>query len=288
MPVVEEAAASSACSRARSCSAASPRTSRRSSTRIPAALVPLAAGVRAGRRRTFLGRRQLRRGERDAVEDVALAHLDRVEPEVRERLVRITAPATITGARSGSSAGSSRRSRERQCGEPIELRTRAVEREPVAVRRARGRTRRGRGRARRASSPCPRRRSPACGATSSVCEQRADRAAHCVELVRGRRIGVHEPLGEAHGADVEAHVEVVDDQLGRAAADVERRASPGAGSTPRRVSSASSSPLTRAASRSRSSTRSRRGTPRRSRRRAPRSSRRASVRSAPRLSSVRR
>ena len=36
VPVVERAAGSSACSRARSCSAGSPRTSRRSSIRIPA------------------------------------------------------------------------------------------------------------------------------------------------------------------------------------------------------------------------------------------------------------
>ena len=44
--------------------------------------LPLAAGVRAGRRGAFFGRGQLGRGERDAVEDVALAHLDRVEAEV--------------------------------------------------------------------------------------------------------------------------------------------------------------------------------------------------------------
>ena len=70
----------------------------------------LAAGVRAGRCSAFDGRGQLRRGERCAVEDVALARLDRVEREKSRISVRITAPATITGARSGSSAGTSRRS----------------------------------------------------------------------------------------------------------------------------------------------------------------------------------
>ena len=68
------AAASSASSRAPSCSAAWPRTSRRTRTRRP---LVLAAGVGAGRRRALLRFRQLGGGERGAVEDVALARLDR-------------------------------------------------------------------------------------------------------------------------------------------------------------------------------------------------------------------
>ena len=134
---------------------------------------------------------------------------------------------------------------ERQRGEPLELRARAVEREPVpvhalAVVRVEPEVERGerRHRSRDADRLLRRRR-----ATRSASSARTARA-HCVELAARRRVGVDEPLGVAHGADVEAHVEVVDDQLGRAAADVERRASRAAAATPRRVSSASSSPLT--------------------------------------------
>ena len=52
-------------------------------------------------------------------------------------------------------------------------------------------------------------------------EQRADGARATCELVGRRRVRGEEPLGVADGAELEADVEVVEDQLGRAAADVD-------------------------------------------------------------------
>ena len=172
--------------------------------------------------------------------------------------------------------------RERQRGEPVELRARACERQPVAVHalavvRVEPEVERGerRHRARDADRRVAARRR----ARSSSDRTRA-RAR--VELVARRRVGVHESLGEAHGA----HVEARRGSRRRAARSSRRRcrarASPGGGSHAAARQLRFLVAASRAASRSRSSTRSRRGTPRRSRRRAPRSSRRASARSAPR------
>ena len=70
----------------------------------------LAAGVGAGRRVALDGLGQLRGRERRAVQHVALADLEPLKPVAVEHSQTIKAPPTITGARSGSRPGSSRRS----------------------------------------------------------------------------------------------------------------------------------------------------------------------------------
>ena len=60
-----------------------------------------------------------------------------------------------------------------------------------------------------------------CRRVRSLLEHGAGSAGALVQLLRARRIRVDEPLRVAHGADVEARVKVVHDQLGRAAADVD-------------------------------------------------------------------
>ena len=69
-----------------------------------------AAGVRAGRRGALFRLRQLGGRERRAVQDVALARLDPVEAVGARTPRRIAPPATITGARPGSSPAAPRSS----------------------------------------------------------------------------------------------------------------------------------------------------------------------------------
>ena len=72
------------------------------------------------------------RAKRDAVEDVALAHLDRVEPEVRERLGRGSPRPRRSPARAPARApGARARSCERSAASRCELRRAPLEREPV-------------------------------------------------------------------------------------------------------------------------------------------------------------
>ena len=104
------------------------------------------------RRRVALDRLgQLRRLERGAVEDVALADLERVEAEEAQRFAQDHRAGDDHRRALGLEAGHLAALGERQRGEPLELRLDGRVAEAGARARGRGRTRRGRGRARRAS-----------------------------------------------------------------------------------------------------------------------------------------
>src|SRR5205085_4595161 len=115
------------------------------------------------------------------------------------------------------------RLRERERGEPLELASGAAAREAVAVdavpvvagepeveRRERGESARDADR---------RRDSPTYLLRDALGEEGAHRRGAGGELAGLRRVGVEEPLGLADGAELEAVVEVLDDQLRRTAAD---------------------------------------------------------------------
>ena len=143
---------------------------------------------------------------------------------------RITAPATIVGARAGSRPLTSRRSASGKRGQPVAQLLEPLARRSRGPRPGRGRARRARGRSRRAASPCRRRRSPPPAAPA---HRRAPRPRtrparpRPARRARGRRrIGVQVALAVADDADLRRDVEVelgagADDELGRAAADVD-------------------------------------------------------------------
>ena len=250
--------------------AAAPRRGRAARGRARARLSrALAAGVGAGRRRALFRLRQLGGGERGAVEQVALADADRVEAVARRgSRRRIAAPATITGARSGSSAGTRRRSASGS----------AASRSSCARAPSRVRT-----------CPCTRARSyrssPRSSAASVVIVAGdADRASCRARAPGSARTGraalellpTSSPwrsvsrTSRAPGSS--------GSRRGSARSSRRRCRRPAFPPRARRRRAASAPPPRRpraAASRSRSSTRSRRGTPRRSPRRGRRSWRRA-------------
>ncbi len=201
---------------------------------------------------------------------------------------RITAPATIVGARSGCSPGTcgaaraqlrpARRGSARASSTvshvPVDL-PRVVGLEPLRDRR-------------RARSPCPRPRSPARTArrrsagTPSSEDRRGRRRASSSSSRCSRRVGVDVALGLAHDAGLVGDVELglaagADHELGRAAADVDherRRACRRGRARWWRRGTSAAPPRRRSAraARGRSDRARRRRTRRRWPRRAPRSS----------------
>ena len=154
-----------------------------------------------------------------------LARVDRVEPEDVEDLRQ--------DHRAGDDHGRPLRLErrhlaplgQRQRREPLQLRPRARRGEPVpvdalAVVALEPEVERGERRD-RAGDADRRSRGRADLVGDALHEQRADGARATSELVRRRRVRGEEPLGVADGAELEADMEVVEDQLGRAAADVD-------------------------------------------------------------------
>ena len=148
-------AGSSASSRGRCCSAGWPRTSRR----------PRTGSSSSSRCRRRAARRPLRaraaRPPRARRRGGCRARSPRSRRGRRSRAPRdrIAAPATITGARPGSTI--SRALRDGSAASRASLLARPAHARSCGRGRARGRTPRARGRARRASSRCRRRRPPA-------------------------------------------------------------------------------------------------------------------------------
>ena len=191
--------------------------------------------------------------ERGAAQDVVLGDLDRSRPNSRSTSIRITTPATIVGARSGCrpgdlpalarasatrgarAAASQRRRLEHVAVDPLRV---------VGVERP--------GRSPRARSPCRRPRSRADGAAPVARAPRARYRAHVAR--RARRARRQSADRSARWRSVwrttPACVETAnsasrpraDDELGRAAADVDherrRRGRPGRARWSRRGTSA--------------------------------------------------
>ena len=207
-----------------------------------------AAGVGAGRRGALDRRRQGGRLERRAVEQVALARLDVVEPGSRSRSSRrMSAPATITGARSGSSAAHVPAVVERKRGEAVEQTGGRRGRDAVALDAVAVVLLEPEVESRPAWSPFPRRRSrPRARAEAAAWPRTCSAQASSSSRVGGserrkRSVSRTQPRSSA---DVEA---VAGDELGRAAADVDderaRRPTLRSEVAPRKTSFASSSPV---------------------------------------------
>ena len=200
-------AGSSASSRARSCSAGSPRTSRRP-TRTP----PSSRCRRRAARRPRPARAARPRRARCRAGGRARSLERRRGRSARSTSRTIVAPATITGARPGSSAGRRRRSSSGSDASRASCSSTACEREHVPVhalavvllepeverRERRHRARDADGRATARSPGSSGRTYSAIASTSSP-----------------------KQLRQPHRADVEADGALARDQLGRAAADVE-------------------------------------------------------------------
>ena len=161
-------------------------------------------------------------------------------PKCRSAWRTTIAPPRITGARSGSSPGSSRRSAvvsdasrstiafDGRAGEAVALDLAAV----VAPELERGERRDG-----------ARDRDEARHLEPG--QQPVDVGGARLDLLARRRVVVQEALGQPDGADVDREPQLVPDELGGAAADVHHDRAVGGSATPRSVSSASSSPESR-------------------------------------------
>ena len=171
---------------------------------------------------------------RRALEDVALGHLDRVEPEQRHRLdqdqparddrrraVRMQ-PGHVAAARASGSAPSRAR-----------IRSQRGAREAVAVHAVAVVGLEARARSRRTKSGVPATAMPSRGRSRTPLghgrlEPVAHRGTAGVERLRRRRVASQVALGEAHRPDLGRDEELdlvagADDQLGAAAADVEHQ-----------------------------------------------------------------
>ena len=199
----------------------------------PAEPVEVASAVAAGegaRRGVAFGARRERGGlVRGAVEDVVLAHLERVEAEEAERLAGDDDAAEDHGRALRLETGDLAPLGERQRGEPLELRVDRRRGDAVAVdalrvvdgelevergeRRDRARRRRSRGAGGRAAPPAR-----AAKASRTAAAQRSSSSAVGGSDARKRSVSRTEPTSKLWWKRIA--VRVADDELGRAAADV--------------------------------------------------------------------
>ena len=178
-------------------------------------------------------------------------------PKSSSASMTMTTPATIVGARSGCSPRTVAALRVGQRGQALEDPPARGERTPRGRGRCRASNAPDLGLSRRATSPCPPRRWPRPrygGPRLEPLPRRPSGRPRRVHAAHPASAGRREvALGVAHDArlrrDVEAHlVGAADDELGRAAADVDdersasRRRSRARCVAPRKVSRASSSP----------------------------------------------